>query len=188
MTDKIMCIDVESNGLWGEPISIGFSVEENGVVKDFGEAYYISDNIEYNDWIKENVIKFLKNDSEALKCNSYLELLKWFADKYYEYKKEDYVIVYHMGSIVESNLFRELVKHDLVGIWDAPYTPIELSVMLDIAGFKPDSVDYLVENNIIEKPSTGVTHQALYDAMVCGKVYWYLKDLLEKRIDINKVV
>ena len=188
MTNKIMCVDVESNGLWGKPISIGFSVEEDGAVKEYGEACYISEDIEYNDWVKENVINVLKNDNNVVKFDTYLELLKWFADKYYEYYKEGYTVVYHMGSIVESNLFREFVKHDLVGIWDAPYTPIELSVILDIAGFKPDSVDYFVENNIIEKPSTGVTHQALYDAMVCGKVYWYLKDLLEKRIDINKVV
>ena len=83
MTDKIMCIDVESNGLWGEPISIGFSVEENGVVKDFGEAYYISDNTEYNDWVKENVINVLKNDNNVIKFDSYWEFLKWFADKYY---------------------------------------------------------------------------------------------------------
>lgn len=188
MTNKIMCIDVESNGLWGEPISIGFSVEEDGAVKEYGEACYISEDIEYNDWVKENVINVLKNDNSVVKFDTYLELLKWFSDKYYEYKKEDYVIVYHMGSIVESNLFRELVEYDLVGIWDAPYTPIELSVMLDIVGLRPYSVDFLIENNIIEKPSTGTTHQALYDAMVCGRAYWYLKDLLEKRIDINKVV
>lgn len=29
LTNKIMSLDVESNVLWGEPISIGFTIEED---------------------------------------------------------------------------------------------------------------------------------------------------------------
>ena len=179
MRTKIMSLDVESNGLWGNPISIGFTIEENGKVIKKAEACYIDEKENYDEWITTNVINPLKENKKVLHLSSYLELLKWFADEYNSYKDE-YTVVYHQGHIVESNLFKELVNHKLIGIWDAPYTPIEMSVILEMNGFNPDSVDSLVKQGLIEKPLESQTHQALYDAEVTGRAYWYFYNLLNK--------
>ena len=174
LAKKIMSLDVESNGLWGNPISIGFTLEDNGNVLKKVEACYINEQAEkYDDWVMENVISPLKENKEVLHFNSYLELLKWFAMEYIKVRDE-YTVLYHMGHIVESNLFKELRNNNLIGDWDAPYTPIEISVLLGVNGFNPNSVDFLVKQGLIEKPAKSQTHQALYDAEVCGRAYWFL--------------
>lgn len=177
MKNKIMSLDVESNGLWGNPISIGFTIEENGKVLRKTEACFIDQNENYDEWITTNVINPLKENKKVLHLTRYLDLLKWFANEYNQYK-DDYTVVYHQGHIVESNLFKELINNNLIGIWDAPYTPIEMSTILLVNGFKPDSVDNLVEQGLIQKPSESQSHQALYDAEVTGRAYWYFYNFL----------
>lgn len=180
LKNKIMSLDVESNGLWGNPISIGFTIEENRKVIKKTEACYIDEAESYDEWITANVVNPLRENKKVLHLSNYLELLKWFANEYNKYRDE-YTVVYHQGHIVESNLFKELINNKLIGIWDAPYTPIEMSVLLDINGFKSDSIDSLVEQGLIEKPAESQTHQALYDAEVTGRAYWYFYDILNKK-------
>lgn len=173
---KILSLDVESNGLWGNPISIGFTIEENGKVIDKKEACCLNNLDNASDWVKDNVIEPLLDRKDVTKLSSYKELLKWFADEYMKYK-DTHTVIYHMGHIVESNLFKELINHKFIGEWDAPYTPVEVSVLLQLCGYSPDSVDYLVNKNLISKPDNSDVHQALYDAEVAGKAYWYLKNM-----------
>lgn len=177
---KILSLDVESNGLWGKPISIGFTIEENGRVVYKAEACCLNDLDNASDWVKDNVIEPLLNRKDVTKLSSYKELLKWFADEYMKYK-DTHTVVYHMGHIVEANLFKELINNKFIGEWDAPYTPIEVSVLLQLCGYAPDSVDYLVNKNLISKPNNSDVHQALYDAEVAGRAYWYLKEMLSKK-------
>lgn len=174
MESRIMSLDVESNGLWGNPISIGFTLEENGVVKTKKEACYIDEQAEYDEWITENVVNPLRKNKEVIHFKSYQGLLGWFAKEYLKAKAQNYNVLYHMGHIVESNLFKELKNNNFIGEWDAPYIPIELSMLLELKGFKADSVDALVEQGLIEKPNKSKPHQALYDAEVAGRAYWFL--------------
>lgn len=180
LTNKIMSLDVESNGLWGNPISIGFTIEENGKVLEKHEACFIDEKQKYNKWIQKNVIEPMKNNKKILHLSSYEELLSWFADYYNQYRTE-YTVLYHMGHIVEANLFKELVSHEYIGEWDAPYTPIEVSALLAVCRYKMDSVDKLAELDLIEKPNESKSHQALYDAEVAGRAYWFLKAQIEER-------
>lgn len=177
---KILSLDVESNGLWGRPISIGFTVEEKGELVYKAEACCLNEIDNASDWVKENVINKLNERTDIVKFETYNELLKWFADEYLKYK-DTHTTVYHMGHIVEANLFKELVNNKFIGEWDAPYTPVEISVLLQICGYSADSVDYLVKENLISKPNNSSVHQALYDAEVAGRAYWYLKDMLSKK-------
>ncbi|KYL05298.1 hypothetical protein [Fusobacterium necrophorum] len=179
LTNKIMSLDVESNGLWGEPISIGFTIEEDEKILKKYEACFIDESKQYNDWVQKNVIEPMKKNENILRSSSYEELLQWFADYYKKYKNE-YTVLYHMGHIVEANLFKELVSSGYIGEWDAPYTPIEISVLLVACGYNMDSVDKLAELGLIEKPSESQKHQALYDAKITGRAYWFLKKELEK--------
>ncbi|KYM58533.1 hypothetical protein A2U09_07705 [Fusobacterium necrophorum subsp. funduliforme] len=182
LSNKIMSLDVESNGLWGEPISIGFTIEENGKVIDKWEACYIDPTKEYNDWVKENVIVPLKENKNIFHCSSYDNLLRLFVLRYIHYCKDcGHTVLYHMGHIVEANLFKELVSGGYIGEWDAPYTPIEVSALLAVCGYEMDSVDKLAELNLIKKPEASQRHQALYDAEVTARAYWFLKAQLEKK-------
>ncbi|XGU46178.1 hypothetical protein ACEXAJ_07430 [Fusobacterium necrophorum subsp. funduliforme] len=179
LTNRIMSLDVESNGLWGKPISIGFTIENNGRVLFKAEACYIDEQRKYDEWVTENVIKPMRENENIIRLSSYKELLQWFA-KYYNLYRKEYTVLYHMGHIVEANLFKELVSGGYIGEWDAPYTPIEVSALLAACGYDMDSVDKLAELGLIEKPSESQTHQALYDAEITCRAYWFLKALLEK--------
>ncbi|AVQ21460.1 hypothetical protein C4N15_07285 [Fusobacterium necrophorum subsp. funduliforme] len=179
LTNKIMSLDVESNVLWGEPISIGFTIEEDEKILKKYEACFIDESKQYNDWVQKNVIEPMKQNKNILHLSSYKGLLSWFADHYNRYKTE-YTVLYHMGHIVEANLFKELVSSGYIGEWDAPYTPIEVSALLAVCKYDMDSVDKLAELGLIEKPSESQKHQALYDAKITGRAYWFLKKELEK--------
>src|SRR3712207_2401591 len=175
LTNKIMSLDVESNGLWGEPISIGLTVEQDGKIIDRWEACFIDESKQYNEWITENVIQPLKENKKVFHLSNYENLLKRFAERYRHYCSDNgHTVIYHMGHIVEANLFKELVSHGYIGEWDAPYTPIEVSALLAACGYDMDSVDKLAELGLIEKPSESQRHQALYDAEVAGRAYWFL--------------
>lgn len=178
---KILSVDAESNGLWGEIISIGFIAFDNGNIIEEFEVAYIDERIEYSDWVKENVLPKIINNPKTIRANSYFEMLKIFAEKYNKYYKEEkFEVLYHMGHIVESNVFKELRNYNLIGEWDAPYTPIEISNILWVLGFKPDSVDNLINNGLITRPEGLGEHSGVYDALVQGVVYFYLLNLLNK--------
>lgn len=176
---RVISLDVESDGLWGNPISIGFTIEEDGKVVYKNEACCLSNLDNSSDWVKENVINPLRNRKDIPKFETYRELLSWFANEYMKYK-DTHTVIYHMGHIVESNLFKELISYRLIGEWDAPYTPVEISTLLSVRGFAPDSVDALVKEGLISAPKESQVHQALYDAEVAGKAYWYLKNIIQK--------
>ena len=113
MTDRIMSLDVESNGLWGKLISIGFTIEEKGHVLLEKEACFISETESYSEWVIENVIKPLKENTSVERLESYEELLQWFANEYNNYKN-NYRVVYHIGQIVEINLLKELINYKII--------------------------------------------------------------------------
>ena len=102
---------------------------------------------------------------------SYEEMLKNFSEKYLS--KKNATMLWHMGHIVESHLFRELHKFGFIGDWDAPYVPVEVSALLAAAGEKADSVDTYAEKYGIGKP-TGSTHNPLYDCEVTARVFEHL--------------
>ena len=98
-------------------------------------------------------------------------MLKEFSNIYMS--KKNATVIWHMGHIVETHLFRELKRLGLIGDWDAPYVPIEVSALLAVVGEKPDSVDSYVEKYNIKRPN-GSTHNPLYDCEVTAKVFEHL--------------
>jgi hypothetical protein len=121
-----------------------------------------------NEWVKENVLPTIGMEPTN---SSYQTMLEEFSNFYMENK--DATVLWHMGHVVEAYLFRELQSFALIGEWDAPYTPIEVSTILALAGEKPDSVDTYMEKAKIEKP-VGATHNPLYDCIVAAKVFEHL--------------
>ena len=168
---RYLSLDAETDGLWGNPFAIGMIIYEVivGKLEKIEEvSWRLPNSVVKNDWVIANVLPTL---DFTVTHESYEEMLKDFSEKYMSEK--DATVIWHMGHIVESHLFRELHRLGFIGDWDAPYVPIEVSALLAAAGEKPDSVDYYVEKYNIEKP-TGSTHNPLYDCEVTAKVFEHL--------------
>ena len=168
---RYLSLDAETDGLWGNPFAIGMIVYEliGGKLVKLEETFWrLPDSVVKNEWVVSNVLPTL---DFPVTHESYEEMLKNFSGKYMSEKNA--TMLWHMGHIVESHLFRELHKFGFIGDWDAPYVPVEVSALLAVAGEKADSVDTYAEKYGIGKP-TGSTHNPLYDCEVTAKVFEHL--------------
>lgn len=164
--NKKMAIDAETNGLWGNAFCIGAQIWEDGN-KISEIALRLPDTFVTNNWVKENVLPELINF--PITHNNYKEMLADFATWYLE-NKEDTIVLWHMGHVVEAWLFREMVTLGLIGEFEAPYCPIEVSETLRLYGYAPDSVDtYAKDYNITAEYAS--THNPLYYAEIAFKVW-----------------
>ena len=119
----------------------------------------------------------LQTTKEKQLEKAYKNMLKDFAEFYLKYK-DTAEVLYHMGHIVEANLFREMHRLELIGDWDAPYTPIEVADHLRAINEPCDSVDSYVKKHDLKISDYGTTHNPLYDCGVVAKVYF---DIINKR-------
>ena len=168
---KYLSLDAETDGLWGNPFAIGMIIYEviEGKLRKVEETFWrLPNSVVKNDWVISNVLPTL---DFPVTHESYEEMLKDFSEKYMSEKNA--TVIWHMGHIVETHLFRELHRLGFIGDWDAPYVPVEVSALLAVVGEKPDSVDAYAEKHSIEKPA-GSTHNPLYDCEVAAKVFEHL--------------
>lgn len=170
MMVNVMFLDAETDGLFGKPISIGIvAVNQDGTQDKFYS--WIKDYKSDNEWVQTNVVPYLEVEGFE-PCKDLDELLQKFVEFYNKHK--ECTTVWHMGHIVESYLFRLCVEKGLLGVFDTPYTPIEMSTMLLDRGFKPDSVDDIIEKFKIELNTDLKTHNALYDVYAEQSVFNFL--------------
>jgi hypothetical protein len=160
----IFSVDAETNGLWGQPFAIGAVVYKNGVEVNRFQAR-MPDSVVDNQWVKENVLPAL---DMPVTHDSYERMLWEFSRFYFMHK--DATVLWHMGHVVEAFLFRECVRLGFLGEWDAPYTPIEVSETLRLAGQNADSVDKYLHAYMIEKPQ-GSSHNPVFDC-ICAFLCW----------------
>lgn len=167
----VLSVDAETDGLWGLPFAIGAVVyNENGVEIT---RYVGKSNVPpTNSWVVENVEPKLQDIPVVGDTNA---LLNDFA-KFYTYMRNQYdvTVLWHMGHVVEAFLFRLLVEKGLIGEWDAPYIPIEVSAYLQQAGYKPDSVDAYISANGLSVEYGGTTHNPLYDCIAAYRVWEHI--------------
>lgn len=187
--NKIISIDCETDGLWGKPFAIAAVVyefvEEHFVPGTVGvdgirhrraykrhwkETYRLTtrlpDGVVTNEWVKENVLPSLSGMDVT--HDNYEDMLAAFSGFYNAHK--DGTVLWHMGHVVEAFLFRECVRLGFIGEWEAPYTPIEVSMTLREHGYDPSSVDGVMTALDFEKPN-GSTHDPLYDCICAFRVW-----------------
>ena len=165
--------DAETDGLHGRPFAIAAAVYDpkGRMIVSFCKRSNVAVQ---NPWVKENVLPTLQDIEVA---GGYIDLLKEFADFYNAMREQyDVTVLWHMGHVVEAFLFRELVRHKLIGEFDGPYTPIEVAEHLRMRGFAPDSVDNYARQHNIQLPE-GSTHNPMYDCIVAYEVYRHLNKL-----------
>lgn len=163
---KIISLDAETNGLWGQPFSIGAVLYQDGQEM---ESFFARIPNEFVDvqWCIDNVLPVL----EPVTHQTRNEMYQAFAD-WYNLHRKDATVLWHMGHVVEAFMFRELVGGGFIGEWDAPYTPIEVSEVLRMKGFDPSSVDTYAAQAGLKIP--GKTHDPVFDSRVAAEVYFHL--------------
>lgn len=176
---KILSIDAETDGLWGDPFALAAIVYEDGV-ETARLCGRLPDDQVHDPWVLMYVLPTL-GQSDGL-CpithENYSDFMSDFAD-FYKKHKEGAEVICHMGYIVEAHLFRELRALGYLGDWDAPYPLFDVSGNLQQAGFDPTSVDSYAKEFKLEVSDYGTTHNPLYDAEVAAKVYMHLTRYVE---------
>ena len=177
---KIISIDAETNGLRGKAFMIaGIACDENGEeISRFVGRCPIEG--ETNPWVAENVVPQLKGIE--VNYDSYESLLRAFIEWHNKFpqwnsweNKGGFQTLWHMGHVVEVQLFRDAYDMGIIGEFDSPYCPIEVASLLQMKGYSPDSVDGYLEARGLPKPEVaGGTHNALYDAMAAAMAYFDL--------------
>jgi hypothetical protein len=185
--NKIISIDAETNGLWGNPFAIAAIVYEKRqkphYMSNWGPTGYewvevdrillrLPDSFVTEPWVIENVLPTLAGIEPT--HERYVEMLLEFSQFYLKHK--DATTLWHMGHVVEAFLFRELVCLGFIAQWDAPYTPIDVANDLRIAGETADSVDKYVAKHGLKISDYGTTHNPLYDCEVAAKVWFHLNE------------
>lgn len=183
-----MSIDAESNGLWGNAFAVAGIIYDSQTGEEVDKiCLRLPSDAVTDSWVKENVLPTLnfpvthtgnvlfdtQIGKEKRLEKTYKEMLSDFSNWYKKYK-DDSDVLWHMGHIVESHLFREMHKFGFIGDWDAPYVPIEVSVYLEMAGESADSVDSYAKKHNLDITDYGTTHNPLYDCEVAFKCYFHI--------------
>lgn len=170
---KILSIDAETNGLWGEAFAIGAVLYENGEeTRTFLARCPINGRVDK--WVSENVLPQLED--VKITHVSYGHMLHEFSRFYLQNKTEAEIIV-HMGLPVETRLFLDAHACGYIGDWDAPYPLIDISAFPEIG----TSVDrYNQRNGICVPLENGGTHNPLYDARAAALAYMHLNRKINK--------
>ena len=173
-TPKYISIDAESDGLWGPVFCIAVTIHSY-YGRELEHHVFTYNNYTEdikNEWVRENVLPAIELPGDTDYARSRLGMLSHFADFWLKHK--DLSVMWHMGHIVETGLFRELRELELIGDFDAPYNPIEISSYLRWSGCKDDSVDTYAQLSRLD--IKGSTHDPLYDCRVAAAVWFHLTE------------
>lgn len=152
---KIISIDAETNGLWGEAFSISAVMENNGQITELLLRCPIKGDV--NPWVASNVLPQM--EFVEVNCEDYDDMLKKFCD-FYLANKEDAKIIVHVGLPVEARLFIDAHNKGYIGDWDAPFPLIDISAL---PGIDASTDTYNKQNGIVLPNVKGETHNPLYD-------------------------
>lgn len=166
MKKKILSIDAETNGLYGQAFAIGavlMDKETGKTEKTFIARCPIKGCVDK--FVKGNVLPELRG--VPLTNIKYERMLREFVT-FFMVNKEDADVIVHMGTPVEAKLFIDAVKLNFMGPFDGPYPLVDIAAYPEIL----DSVDsYNKENGIAVPDCSGGTHNPLYDCYAAALAY-----------------
>lgn len=158
---KVLSIDAETNGLYGEAFCLAMIVtEECGLLDQFVARCPIDHPID--PWVRDNVLPAVQGIPET--HASYREMLEagW---KFYCRHKAGANVIAHVAHPVETKVFRDMVEMDLTSRqWEGPFPLLDVATMLRQQMFDPASVDEFLRRKCLAVPFDGGTHHPLYDA------------------------
>jgi hypothetical protein len=142
---KLFSFDAETNGLWGQPFSIGAVVTERGIpVDQFIGTCPIEGEV--NEWVEQNVLP---------QCGeiTHPDLPSLLADfgKFYYKHREGAMFIAHMGYIVEAYLLRLMFEQGVIDVWDAPFPLHDVaSIIYGVDGNAPDDRKRFIPTSVDE--------------------------------------
>lgn len=157
---KILSLDVESNGLHGEPFAVGaviLDTETLAVVSSFAGRAPIVGNID--DYVAQNVMPAVKSIPKIANAR---ELRQGF---WLWYKLVEVEAVFaDVGYPVEVR-FLSLCQREVEDFWGGPYPLHEVATLLFAAGIDPDINRVEFVGDLLPKME-GLAHNPLTDATV----------------------
>jgi hypothetical protein len=182
MKKNIMVFDVESNGLYGEAFAVGVVVADcDGNIIDKLELKSIEGEYDVTDsWVKQNVLKHLKN-MPCVKTN--LELREAFY-KFYMKHKDSCIVYSDVNYPVETNFLADVAMDNVDE--RAFIMPCPLMDMATVENINIDRIEFYEKKNafyIAQSPSIRKLrkHNPLDDAIasLCfkldKKIYYDIK-------------
>jgi len=161
----LLIIDVESNGLWGQPFAVGAVRMTSGgrVINSFGMRCNIDevpDEWVVNNEIEEMLEKLPKVDDTG---ELMAEFMRWYSSEAPGRARNTFV---DTGFPVDCR-FLDLMRMD--SGWQAysPYPLYDISSIIMAAG-EPPNVDRLEYAEELIGEKTGVAHDPLWDAELSG--------------------
>lgn len=127
---KVLFLDVESDGLYGEPFAFGLVV---GEISDKGEVSvqekvgFRSDIEVKNSWVRENVLPHLN----SLSVVPHEELFEKFYKLYKKYKDQGYELWVDVGYPVETNFLAKVFGSKEERMFEGPYPLYDLGNFLN---------------------------------------------------------
>lgn len=181
---KVLSIDCETNGLYGQIFAIGAIYKDSdGYELKYQARVSIEDEV--NSWVQENVIPNIKDielldktvDDDAIGMEKLLlKDFKKFYDRIKAITENELIVIGHMICPVEANLFIKMRKYGLMEDFDGPYPFIDVaSMMFMIEDEDPTSIDKYIERWNLKTPSSLNPHHPLYDAKATLTVFRNLK-------------
>lgn len=157
---KILSLDVESNGLHGEPFAVGavvFDAETLTVVDQFAGRAEVNGSVD---------LFVLKHVLDAVKPLTKYQNARYLRAAFWSwYKAAGFEAVFaDVGYPVETR-FLSLCQKEMEDFWDGPYPLHEVGTLLLVAGVDPDVnreayiADFKLEQEF-------VAHNPLDDALV----------------------
>lgn len=163
---KILSLDAETNGLYGDAFAIGAILMDKETGKEekrFLARCHIHGDVD--PFVRENVLPQMKTIENT--HWHYGRMLSAFID-FFKENKEDADVIVHMGTPVEAKLFIDAEKYGFMGPFDGPYPLVDIAAYPEIW----DSVDsYNKENGIVVPDCSGGTHNPLYDCYAAALAY-----------------
>ena len=170
MKKKLVFFDAETDGLYGDFISVGMlAVDENGEEIEREYCGIKKENLQLKDeWTIANVLPRI---GEYCDCENESELLDRVWAFWMKYREDAYAIA-DVPYPVECRLFQKCVEKDLKErAMSAPYPLLDLSSILLAAGVDPlaSRIDLMPEN------TAGNVHNAIFDVEMSKEIFMQIQ-------------
>jgi hypothetical protein len=166
---KILSVDVESNGLHGQPFAIGaICTDDSQPTAVYRARCPINGPVD--PWVEANVLPALAGMPELFAADDhpYASMLADFA-AWFDANKDGATVIAHCGVPVEARLFADMVGGLDRDPFSGPFPLHDLATLLYAVGADPLSTDgYRAAHGLTLTPAfEGLSpHNPLYDAAV----------------------
>ncbi len=169
MTDRIISIDAESNGLGGRAFAVALTLSGPAGEQDHAVFRCPIGEAEVDSWVAEHVLPTII--AVPVTHWLYQEMLADVRNVIVSWGGKPVPLIAHVAWPVEARLLLDVYPGN--GVWDGPYPLIDVASVLLAKGHDPLSVDDYLAAHGIPAPE-GSPHHPLYDARAAALAYWHL--------------